>query len=158
MSNGRTSRASRAASLSLVMLMGALVLPTTAAAAGGYNVATINAECRGMAGNGWHTYRIKLKARIVARGTTPTDTLVAHTVAQRQRADGSWLTVAAWPDETVGYTPDGTTHSLEVFRSFLMPTTDQKHGDQAHRLKLRLSAYDGATLLFSDALIRTCVN
>ena len=158
MSNGRSRRAMLSTISCLVVLILALTLPAAATAAGGYNIVTINAACDGVAGNGWHAYEIKLKAKIVARGTTPTDTLMAHTTAQRQRADGSWVTVAAWPDDTLSYTPDGMTHSLQVSKNYWLPTTEQKHGDKAHRIKLRLSAHEGTTLLFSDKLQRTCVN
>jgi hypothetical protein len=158
MSNGRTSRALRAASLSLVIVMAALALPMTVAAAGGYNIVTINAECRGMAGNGWHTHEIKLKAKIVAKGTTPTDFLTIRSTAQRQKADGAWVTVANFPGVTSSFTADGTTHSLQTGRQYLMPTTDEQYGLRPHRVKMRLSAFEGSTLLFRDVLVRTCVN
>lgn len=158
MSHGRPGRAMRAAIWPIALVLLALVLPQTATAAGGFNLVTINAQCRGYAGNGWHTHEIRLKAKIVARGSTPADSLEIRSWAQRQKADGSWLTVATWLDETFSFTPDGTDHSLQAGRKYLMPTTDERHGFQPHRIKMRLSAYDGQSLLFTDLLVRTCVN
>ena len=158
MSSGRSRRAMHATIWPIVLTLLALVLPSTANAAGGYNVVTINAECRGMAGNGWHTHEIKLKAKIVAKGTTPTDFLSIRSTAQRQKADGTWVTVANFPGVTSSFTPDGTTHSLQVGRQYLMPTTDEQHGFKPHRIKMRLSAFEGETLLFRDVLVRACVN
>ena len=158
MSSGRSRRAMHATIWPIVLALLALVLPTTVNAAGGYNVVTINAECRGMAGNGWHTHEIKLKAKIVAKGTTPADFLTIRSTAQRQKADGSWVTVANFPGATSSFTPDGTTHSLQAGRQYLMPTTDEQYGHRPHRIKMRLSAFEGKTLLFRDVLVRTCVN
>jgi hypothetical protein len=149
----------RAASLSLVVLIGALVLPATAAAAGGYYTVTLNAECGGVAGDGWHAAIIKLKAKVVARGTTPADYLQIRSVAQRQRNDGSWLVVERLiPDAYSSFTPDGTTHTLQFGNSFGLPATFERHGDKAHRLKFTLTAYGGSMELFKDTISRTCVN
>ena len=158
MSMGWPGRARYAIVSMFVLALLALALPATATAAGGYNVVTINAECRGMAGNGWHTHEIKLKAKIVAKGTTPTDLLTIRSTAQRQKADGSWVTVANFPGVTSSFTPDGTTHSLQVGRQYLMPTTDEQYGLRPHRIKMRLTAFEGETTLFRDVLVRTCVN
>ena len=154
-----TSRVSRLSISSIVLMLAGLAVAPVAAAADGYNVVTLNAECRGFAGNGWHTYQIRLKAKIVARGTTPANYLQIRSVAQRQRNDGSWLVVERLiPDASSSFTPDGTDHSLQFFNEFTLPTTDERYGDRPHRLKFTLTAYDGNTLLFKEAVSKTCVN
>ena len=143
----------------LAFMVASLAFPAATGAAGGYNTVTLNAECDGVAGDGWHAAIIKLKAKIVARGTTPASYLQIRSVAQRQKNDGSWLVVERLiPDANSSFTPDGTTHSLQFAHSFDLPTTEQRHGDKAHRLKFTLTAYAGSELVFKDVISRTCVN
>ena len=85
MSRSKTARGLRLAISPVALTLAILMLPATTAAAGGYNSVTINAECDGVAGDGWHAAIIKLKVKIVARGTTPADYLQIRSLGQRQR-------------------------------------------------------------------------
>ena len=155
----KTSRGLRIASLPLALILGTFMLPVTTIATNGYYTVTLNAECGGVAGDGWHAAIIKLKAKIVARGTTPASYLQIRSLGQRQRNDGSWLVVERLiPDANTSFTPDGTTHTLQFGTSFMLPTTDQRHGDQAHRLKFILTAYGGSAELFKEVITKTCMN
>ena len=62
----RTSRLLRVSILPLALILASLTFPAATGAAGGYNTVTLNAECDGVAGDGWHAAIIKLKAKIVA--------------------------------------------------------------------------------------------
>ena len=155
----KPARFTRVVMLPLALMLATLAFPAVTGAAGGYFTVTLNAECDAVAGDGWHAAIIKLKAKIVAKGTTPTDYLQIRSLGQRQRNDGSWLVVERLiPDANSSFTPDGTTHSLQFGHSFELPATFQRHGDKPHRLKFILTAYDGNALLFKDVISRTCVN
>ena len=154
-----TSRVSRLSISWIVLMLAGLAVAPVANAAGGYYTVTLNSECGGVAGDGWHAAIIKLHAKIVARGTTPADYLQIRSVAQRQRHDGSWLVVERLiPDANTSFTPDGTDHSLKFGTSFGLPPDFERHGDQPHRLKFTLTAYDGNTEVFRDTISKTCQN
>lgn len=119
----------------LMVLVIAMALPATTAAAGGYTHKTVYNYCYGN--------QVNLKMKAISAGWTPANSLTIDSWAQR-KLGGGWQTVYTWNQAYYNFFANGAKHTLTAYRSY--------NGNSAYyfRILFRLRAWQGNHLLASS--------
>jgi len=121
----------------------ALMMPASAAAAGGFSYTILKNHCTNYPA-------VVFKVSVTAAGSTNANKLTINSKGQTG-SPGHWTTYQTWPRVTSKFVNDGTSHSLAVKRTYL--------GDAfaRNRIVFKLRAWHGRTLLWSAKVIsKTC--
>lgn len=120
----------------LAVLMLALMLPATTAAASGFTYQTVYNYCSGN--------QVNLKMKDIAAGSTNANKLSIESWAQRQLSSG-WQTVYTWNTAVYKFSENGLNHTLTASRSY--------NGNSLYffRILFRLGAWHGNSLLASSS-------
>lgn len=120
----------------LVVLLIAVALPASTAAASGYTYKSVYNYCNGN--------QVNLKMKDMAAGWTPANSLTIDSWAQRKLA-GGWQTVYTWNQVYYNFNANGQKHTLTAWRSY--------NGNSSYffRILFQLRAWQGNNLLASSS-------
>ena len=131
-----------------ILTLAILLLPTSAAASGGYHYTVLSDRCSRPFG-----FTNNLKVIESAAGTTHANRLTIDSSAQEYFASDPhthWITVHTLSEVSNTFPVDGTSHSLTLHRSYLGGNIEQ-----AGRIAFRLRAWHNTTVLWNTTVKST---